>query len=489
MANIFSRIFGSKFPSTEKYENEDNNLRKDLKRFHELEKSDTIVRYYELDTLIHSGDFNQKVLKLKKERFKDTEAYHQLKKYKEYKRSRNVINYKKFINSDKSEEIEELRNSSDIQDYLELKQFIESEEFASIKNRKVTEDNKERFKDTDAYQQLKKYKQLKRSGNVKRYNKLLRIDKSEELEELKNSSEIQHYLELKLYVESEEFASIKEEMNDKNRYKKSKEFQLQEEYKALCNSEDVCWFIKIKKDNPFKDINKWQLTFEDDFDGTKLDDKKWITGYYWGKALMNDNYVQSNEKQFFKKENIELRDSCARIISKNESCKGKVWDTQYGFVPKDFEFTSGIINTGQSFWQKYGKFEAKIKFGHTYPVAHTFWLLGEQRTPQVNILKTPEKGNNKFEAGNYWSKDHEIFKDDEILKIPGSSADFFIYTLEWSKNKMEWKINGVTIYTQTENIPQEPMYVSLSTHFTDDPTGNNLPISMDIDWVRCYQMN
>ena len=36
-----------------------------------------------------------------------------------------------------------------------------------------------------------------------------------------------------------------------------------------------------------------------------------------------------------KKENIELRDSCARIVSKNESCKGKVWDSKFGFVPRD----------------------------------------------------------------------------------------------------------------------------------------------------------
>ncbi|MGQ1783844.1 glycoside hydrolase family 16 protein [Saccharicrinis sp. GN24d3] len=489
MANIFSRLFGSKFPSTEKYENEYNTLRNAQERFHKLEKSESILRYFELDTLVHSGEFAQKVIKIKKERFKDTEAFQQFKKYNEHKRSKNVVNYHQYIRKDKSKLLEELKNTPDVQEYLKLKQFVESEEFAAIKNKKVTADDKVRFKDTDAFQQEQKYKKHKRSATVKRFNKILRIDKSAEAEELKKTSEIQTYLGLKNYIESPEFEKIKSEMNDKNRFKKSKEYQLLEEYKALQKSEDVTWFLKTTKDNPFKDIDKWALTFEDNFDGTSLDENKWITGYYWGKALMNDNYVQANEKQFFKKENIELRNSCARIISKNEDCKGKIWDTQFGFVPKDFAYSSGIINTGQSFRQQFGKFEAKVRYSHTAPAAHSFVLLSEQMTPQVNILKTPENGTNKIEAGNFWGNNGQISQSVQDVKIPGSSEDFYIYALEWSKNLMEWKINGITVYTQTENIPQIPMYVSFSTHFTDIPKQDKLPISMDIDWVRCYQLN
>lgn len=413
MANILSKMFGSKFPSTDKYENENKQLKDDLVRFNKLEKSDSITRYFKLDITVHSGEFKQKVIKLKKERFKDTEAYHQYKKFKEYKRS----------------------------------------------------------------------------GNVKRYNKYLRKGKNEEAEELRSSVEIQTYIGLKNYIESEEFAAVKREMNDKQRFKKSQEFLVMEEFKALSKSEDVTWFLKTKKENPFTHIDKWKLTFEDDFNGTKLDSSKWLTGYYWGKALMNDNYVQANEKQFFKDQNIELRDSCARIVSKNETCAGKIWDTKLGFVPKKFQFTSGILNTGHSFRQQYGRFEAKIKYSHIAPAQHIFWLLSEHITPQVNILCTPEKGKNKIEAGNFWGHNGNLSKSVQHLKIPGSPKDFFIYTLEWSKNKMEWKINGVTVHTLTQNVPQQPMYILLSTHFTDEPKGQNLPISMDIDWVRCYQLN
>lgn len=413
MVNILGIKIGNKFPKTEKYENENQHLINDFNKFHTLEKSDVITRFFELDTLIHSGDFEKKVLKLKRERFKDTETFKKYRKYKEYKRS----------------------------------------------------------------------------SNVKQYNKLVRKNKIEEAEELKKSQEIQTYLELKEYVESEEFATIKKEMNDKNRFKKSKEHQLQEEYKALAKTEDVIWFLKTKKKNSFHELDLWNLTFEDDFNTTKLDESKWITGYYWGKALLNDNYVQANEKQFFKKENIELRDSCVRIISKNENCKGKVWHPELGFVPQEFDFSSGLISTGQSFRQQFGRFEAKIKFNHTFPAAHTFWLLAEQIAPQINIIKTPEKSKNKIEVGHFWANDKHLLQKTQKLKIPGSPDQFYIYTLEWSKEKLVWKINGVPVFTQTENIPQEPMYISLSTHFTNTPLSEKLPISMDVDWVRCYQLN
>ncbi len=413
MANFFATLFGSKFPNTEKYENELRHLKEEFDRFNRIEESADLKRYYELDTLVHSGDFEKKVTKLKKEKFKDTEAYQKFKKYKEHKRS----------------------------------------------------------------------------ANVKRYFKFMGKGKTDEANELKNTPEIQTFLKLETYVNSKEFTDIKSEMNDKNRFKKSKEFQLIEEYKTLSKSEDIVWYNKTKDHNSFNDIDKWNMTFEDDFNGTKLDMSKWITGYFWGKALMNDTYVQANEKQFFTDSNIELRDGCVKIITKTQACNGKIWDPTLGFVPKKFDFTSGLISTGQSFRQQFGRFEAKIKYSHTAPVNHTFWLLAEKIAPQVNILKTPDNEKNKIEAGNFWSNGKEINQKVEKLKIPGSSDQFYIYSLEWSKNKMEWKINGVTVHTQTENIPQTPMYVTLSSHLLDEPKAENLPISMDIDWVRCYQLN
>ncbi len=412
MASIFSFFSGSKFPDTEKYEQKEKVSKEEFERFIKIEKSETLARYVKLDELIHSGDFENKVKKLKKEKFKDTDAYAEYKKYKVYSRS----------------------------------------------------------------------------ANVKTYLKYLRKEKIAEAKELEGTSEIQTYIKLKTYVESDAFFKIKEEITDSKRFEKSKEFHLLEEYKALSTSEDINWYLKKKKKNIFDTASHWKLTFEDEFDSTKLDSKKWITGYYWGKALMNENYVQANEVQFFKSENIELRDSCAHLVTKKEICKGKIWDPKFGFTPRDFEYSSGLISTGQSFRQLYGRFEAKIKYNQSTPVFHNFWLLAEKIAPQVNIMKSQSDNNKNIEVGNFWSTRDDIQQNVENIKLPKSSDNFLIYSLDWTKEKLEWKINGVTVYTQTQNVPQEQMYISLSSHLTEKPEDDEtLPISMDIDWVRCYQ--
>jgi hypothetical protein len=49
---------------------------------------------------------------------------------------------------------------------------------------------------------------------------------------------------------------------------------------------------------------------------------------------------------------------------------------------------------------------------------------------------------------------------------------------------MVWKINDTLVLTQTNDVPQEPMYVLLSGGL-DKPV--NSMTAMEIDWVRVYQ--
>ena len=74
------------------------------------------------------------------------------------------------------------------------------------------------------------------------------------------------------------------------------------------------------------------------------------------------------------------------MVTKKESVDGKVWDTQYGFIPRKFDYTSGLISSGQSFRQLYGKFEAKVKVDSEANLTHAFWMVGESVAPQIDIV-------------------------------------------------------------------------------------------------------
>jgi len=161
-----------------------------------------------------------------------------------------------------------------------------------------------------------------------------------------------------------------------------------------------------------------------------------------------------------------------------------------GFSPKDFNYTSGLINSGQSFRQKYGVFKAKIKVNHSYPVHHAFWMLGEKITPEIDVFKYDKKSKSKLSIANYWgnpSNEKEIKKNHSSISGPDFSSNYFIYTLEWTPEKLIWKINDVPVFEQTEGLPQEPMYMLLSSGIAVDGIQANLPCTMEVDWIRAYQ--
>lgn len=482
MSRLFSQFFGPKFPDTNKYEAQINNLQSNFERFHKYENSAYYQRFLELDKLVHSGEFEKRVSKLKKEKFKDTEAYRKLRNFKSLSKSKDIKSYLNFTNSQAPEKIEKIQASNEYQEYKSLKVTVESPEFQQLKSKKG-------FKKTGEYKQLVTYKKLKKRSNIKYLVRTLHSPKFKNYQLLNDSERLQNYNELQRYVTSSEFLDFKAKMEDPHRFKKSEEYKLINELKEIEKTPDYIWYKKTKKENLFGELDKWKLTFNEDFDDKTLDASKWITGYFWGKALMNDHYVLANEKQFFKDQNIGIRDSFASIVTKKETCQGKIWDPIYGFRPKQFNYTSGLLSTGQSFRQLYGKFEAKIRLHHNAPLSHSFWMVSEKMAPQIDILRYDTKSPKKLSVGCHMQEGTTFQHHTQQVNGTNYSGEFYIYSLEWSKEKIVWKINGVTVHEQTNNIPNETMYLVFSSNLITDKEPTNLSSQMDIDWVRCYQYN
>jgi len=171
-----------------------------------------------------------------------------------------------------------------------------------------------------------------------------------------------------------------------------------------------------------------------------------------------------------------MRNSVLKIVTKPQKVKGKVWTTDKGFTSKEFSYSSGMINTGNSFRQKYGIFTAKVRLGD--PNAKSaFWMISDKITPHVDICRT-SKGKVWFDFFN--------LKGNKSTTHVGSryANDFFIYTLEWASDRLVWKINNTEVFRQTTDIPKEPMYITLAGGL-DSPLNDST--SMEVDWVRIYQ--
>ena len=439
--------------------------RTSLKRFRELDGSAKINEYELLENFIESPAFREKQ-KMKPFTFRDTDEYRKFDEYKTLKKDPEV---KSFL---KSKVKEEIKKSKTILRFEELSAFIKSSEFLAKKNmRPIT------FKDSEEYKKLLEYKRIKSSIEIKEFYKFKTSKEYANFLNTDGSTRLARYHELKEYVATPAFKQRKEYLLDKKRFEKTDMFRDEQEYKKLKKNPDIIWYFKIRDSNKFDILKSRELTFSDEFDGDKLDTKKWLTNYYWGEKLLKDRYsVESDLQAYTEKENFELRNSVLRINTKSQKINGKVWSATKGFTTKEFNYTSGLINSGNSFRQKYGIFSAKIKLGNPQ-AKNAFWMLADKITPHLDICRTSE-GKILF--------DYFPVKGNNTKSSLGSrySNDYFIYTLEWAADKLVWCINGVEVFSQTSDIPQDPMYVLLAGGL-DKPI--NGMTSMEIDWVRVYK--
>jgi len=461
-------LFGL-IPSTTKLEQTEKALIAEFEKLTAFAGSDTLKKFNELKDLVTSSDFLNKKKEIESLSFKSSEEFAKEKEFLSLQKAKDIVLYFRTIAGSSLKKFRDLDGSDKISGYESLEKLVTSLEFREKTKTKE-------FRGSDDSRKLDEFKRLKGSSEIKDY---YTFKKSKEYANFLNtdgSTRLARYNELKDYVATNEFKEKKNYLLDKKRFEKTDMFKQVQEFDKLKKNEDILWYFKVKDSNKFDILKHRELTFSDEFEGEKLDTKTWLTNYYWGDKLLHDRYsVGSDLQAFTEKENFEIRNSLLKIITKSQKINGKVWSSD-GFKTKEFAYTSGIINTGKSFRQKYGTFTAKIKLGN--PAAKSaFWMLTEKITPHIDICRT---ANGKVQF-DYFATPEKKAKTTIGSKY---ANDFFIFTLEWTPDKLVWKINDTEVFTQTSDVPQEPMYILFSGGLDKPVSGMT---SMEIDWVRVYQ--
>lgn len=457
-------------PSTAKIEQEEKALVTEFAKLKSFSESEKLDKYNKLDKLVNSPDFVQKRKEVESLQYKNSQEYSREKEFMGMQKSKDIVLYYKTNAGDALKKFRSLDGSDKIRDYEALEHEVRSLEFKGKKKAK-------NFRETDDYKKLQDFKRLSGSSEIKDYYRFRKSKEYANFLNTDNSKRLDRFNELKNYIATPEFKKQKEYLLDKKRFEKTDMFREFQEYDTLHKDPEIQWYFKVKDSNRFDILKQRELTFSDEFEGDRLDTKKWLTNYYWGDKLLKDRYsVESDLQAYTEKENFELRNSLLKIHIKPQRVNGTAWTASKGFIKKEFSYTSGLINSGDSFRQKYGIFSAKIKLGDPN-TKNAFWMLAGKITPHIDVCRTSK--------GKVW---FDYFSGNGVnpKKSLGSkySKDFFIYTLEWTHDKLVWKINNMVVFTETRNVPQEPMYVILAGGL-DKPI--NGMTSMEIDWVRIYQ--
>ena len=532
-------INSQKYEDTEAYKKEQrlNELSKDpliktylkvkdsneLEHYNQMKNSTELNSFHELDSFFNSSALKDFKAELEEKRKAKKKAYHDtLKKYrklqKKYKwfydfhnseelafyeqftnsgklddeqskKDPEVKRFNKIANSSKLKRYNDVKDSKEIKDYEELHDYVNSAEFKNIPD----EIEKLVYKNTQEYENQKEYEKLKKSKEIKDALKFENSKKYELYTTALASDKLKEYNELKDYVESDDFKKTKEYMNTKDKFKLSDEYKDLQEYKQLGNSDKIKWYYKHKDDKKFDFYKKWRNTFYDDFDKTELDNEKWLTQYYLGKKFLKEGYSQATDQQLFTNgENLNIGNSILTILTQKEEANGKIWHPRFGFYPTKFQYTSGLINTAESFRQQYGIFRAKIKIDNGYPLKHGFWMVPDRISPEIDIFSFDKKSPRKVNLNNYWGEfnaQEKVGIEKSTLSGPDFSNDYYIFSLEWKPGQLLWKINGITVKKTTKGVPEEPLYMIINSGVQADTDEDKLPGKMHIDWVEAYQEN
>lgn len=225
----------------------------------------------------------------------------------------------------------------------------------------------------------------------------------------------------------------------------------------------------------------WLLTFHDEFDGSSLDESRWVKRYKWGEAQVN------GELQAYVDDAFQVQDGILAIVGRKESGS---------YAGETFQYTSGVLSSALE--QRYGYFEARLRVPAGQGLWPAFWLLHDTESSGVDEIDIHEILGDAPDVAymtNHWGTSYaagEHFSDESSYTGPDFSAGFHVFGLEWTPDAIVWTIDGVERKRHTgAGVPQVPMYLILNLAiggtWPGAPDGSTtFPARYEIDYVRAY---
>ncbi|HEY3372128.1 MAG TPA: hypothetical protein VGK10_14835 [Prolixibacteraceae bacterium] len=458
---------------TVKIESAHDALLADYRVFCDFEKSKELKEYQELELLVNSTAFKQNKKNLQNLGLKGSQEAAQLAEFKKLERNGRL---RKFYTTSKSEELkrfDRIAGSDLMKKYKELKSAVEKHSLEALK--KMDKNSKEHV----TYME---FEALKESADLTFFRNYRKSAVYKNYELMLDSPEHKRFEELQKIINSPEFKARVAYLEDKKKWEKTDDAKKEKQLAEMQNSPQLVNYLKYKNSTAFDFFKKWELVFEDRFDGGKLDTQKWMTQSHWASQTLGQNFSQVGDLHAFTDgKNISLNGHSLRLEVRQEKQTGMQWRIPFGFVEQQFDYTSGIVSTAGAEWWKHGILEAKVKYDPAKNLVDAIYLLGEETSPQINLVEMGEMNR----VGLFTRKADGYQAESENLSGL-KSGQFYIFRLEWSANSLVWKINDREVLSITHNVPAFKMHLNAASIVVNDPSGS-LPHKFEIDWVRFYQ--
>ncbi len=469
---FLARTFGL-IKSTAKLEAAYDALLADYKMYCEFEKSVELKEYNELVLLLKSPTFLQHKHEIQHMVLKGSKEEAQHSEYNKLGKNVQLQRFYQIQNSEDLKRFEKISVSEELVSFKKLKELVHSPVFDSKKKR----DEK-----TEEFAKNTQYHKLKDSDNIRFYERFAKSKDYKNYQKFKDSPERRRYEELKKLVDSREYKDRVAYLEDKHKWEKTEDHTRETRFTELKKLPQLVNYQKYNKSDAFDFLKKWDLVFEDKFKVGSLDHQKWMTQSYWGHQALGRNYSQMGDLHAFTEgRNVSIEFNTLKIQVRKEPTRGMQWQIPLGFVERNFDYSSGIVTTAGLDWWKHGILEVKVKYAPSSYFADAVYLLGEEASPQINLVEMGAK-NRVGLLSKTSSGINAQCEDINGLK----SGEYYIFRLEWTSHALTWKVNGRELYTISQDIPNTKMHLNIASIVVAEPV-DHLPHTFEVDWVRFYQ--
>lgn len=459
--------------STAKLEAAHDALLADYKTFCAFEKSAELAEYHELDLLLKSATFLQHKHEIQRLGFRGSKEEAELAEYSKLGKNSQLQRFYQILNSEDLKRFEKISVSEEVSAYKKLKELVHNPSFDSKKKK----DEK-----TEEFAKNAQYHQLKDSDNIRFFEHFSKSKNYHTYLKFKDSAERKRYEELKKIVETEAHKSRVAYLQDKHKWEKTEDHTKELRFDELKKLPQLITYQKYSKSEAFGFFKKWDLVFEENFKAGSLDHQKWMTQSHWGHQALGRNFSQIGDLSAFTEgRNVSVEFNTLKIQVRKEPTHGMQWQIPFGFVEQKFDYSSGIVSTAGIDWWKHGILEVKVKYEPSQHFVDAIYLLGEQASPQINLIEMGAKNR----VGLLSKSSSEI--NAQCEDINGlKSGEYYIFRLEWTSHGLTWKVNGRELLTLTQDIPNTKMHLNIASIVVSEPAGQT-PHTFEVDWVRFYQ--
>jgi len=247
-------------------------------------------------------------------------------------------------------------------------------------------------------------------------------------------------------------------------------------------------FIFVWSVTCFAQTQKRTLVWEDNFNGTTLDESVW--NFELGDGCPNLCGWGNKELQTYTNTNHEVLNGKLTIQAKKEG---------------DL-FTSSRITTKVKKEFKYGRIEARAKLASGVGLWPAFWLLGSNisnigwpKCGEIDILEHVGKEPNLVYTTVHTQESHGNSINTQKTIFPTIQDGFHVYAIDWTEDKIDFFVDEKLVYTYGPELKNEnswpfnqPFYIIINLAIGGNFGGPEVdetmfPESFIIDYVKVFQ--